>query len=436
MTSNNGIIKSFGTILRNNPLVEEDSKKFKTIPTILSFTLPKDFNGKKIWKDYLKTPVRSQGQCGNCWAHSMNNQLEDRYSLQSYGKILSGNEELSAVHLTVCEYQRDLDWKELKDSIPAAERARMNGHSTSACNGNSLYNAAEFLYRYGTVMNQCVNKSEYGNWCKRSARDGGPKKPCESLDSYKSDTDLPTCESLLGEDYDLCLDRETAARRYRAAAIYNVPKDEKSIKSEIYRWGPISGGFQVFADFESWDGKGIYTHPDKNSKSSGGHAITITGWGEENGIKFWRIENSWSDKWGEDGFCKIQIKLPGLELEDNLVGLIPDIPHLLLKCIPNNIEFLQAAKDDEKRRQFGVDDATGYRYVTIQKIREGKIKGDLRPLITVDDVPDYCDFIAATVDTDEGGTLKTSGKIAIKAFILIMFIIAIFLGIKQIKKKR
>ena len=44
------------------------------------------------------------------------------------------------------------------------------------------------------------------------------------------------------------------------------------------------------------------------SQKGKSHAVQAIGWGqdEKTGIPYWIIKNSWGERWGENGFAKIQ----------------------------------------------------------------------------------------------------------------------------------
>lgn len=60
--------------------------------------------------------------------------------------------------------------------------------------------------------------------------------------------------------------------------------------------------FTVYDDFENY-ASGVYKAT--SSKSVGGHAVKLVGWGVDGGVKYWKIANSWNPYWGENGYFRI-----------------------------------------------------------------------------------------------------------------------------------
>jgi KDEL-tailed cysteine endopeptidase len=84
---------------------------------------------------------------------------------------------------------------------------------------------------------------------------------------------------------------------------YNVkPGDQKSLKSAVAQQ-PIATAIEADTRyFQSYTG-GIIDSPSCGTSLD--HGVLIVGYGEENGIKYWLLKNSWSQTWGEEGYFRI-----------------------------------------------------------------------------------------------------------------------------------
>jgi len=98
-------------------------------------------------------------------------------------------------------------------------------------------------------------------------------------------------------------------------------KGEAGIMQAIFTGGPVETAFTVYSDFENYDG-GIYQHV--TGDEAGGHAVKMVGWGEEGGVKYWKIANSWNKYWGEDGFFRILRGSNHCGVEDKVAASSPD----------------------------------------------------------------------------------------------------------------
>jgi len=87
---------------------------------------------------------------------------------------------------------------------------------------------------------------------------------------------------------------------------------EQAMMEEIYNNGPISCGISATDELVSYTG-GIFT--DITNASSINHDISVTGYGEEEGQKFWVVRNSWGTYWGEGGYFRLARGINNLGIE-------------------------------------------------------------------------------------------------------------------------
>eukprot|EP00828_Plagiopyla_frontata_P001710 TRINITY_DN0_c737_g1_i7.p1 TRINITY_DN0_c737_g1~~TRINITY_DN0_c737_g1_i7.p1 ORF type:complete len:213 (+),score=38.29 TRINITY_DN0_c737_g1_i7:22-639(+) len=84
----------------------------------------------------------------------------------------------------------------------------------------------------------------------------------------------------------------------------------QNMKKEIYARGPISCGIDATPELDKHRGWGIYSQPGAESID---HIISVLGWGNENGVDYWIVRNSWGTFWGYYDFFRIKM------WEDNLM---------------------------------------------------------------------------------------------------------------------
>ena len=93
--------------------------------------------------------------------------------------------------------------------------------------------------------------------------------------------------------------------------------NETALKMAVSR-GPVSVAIE--ADTYTFQ---LYTGGILDSNKCGtnlDHGVLVVGYGDEDGIPYWIIKNSWGTTWGENGYVRIKRSISG-ELNDGVCGI-------------------------------------------------------------------------------------------------------------------
>ena len=86
--------------------------------------------------------------------------------------------------------------------------------------------------------------------------------------------------------------------------IQKISKNETQIAAFVAKNGPVSVGINA-ANMLHYKRGVVHPTPKTCPPSGINHSVLIVGYGVEDNIPYWLIKNSWSAKWGEDGYYKI-----------------------------------------------------------------------------------------------------------------------------------
>ena len=114
-----------------------------------------------------------------------------------------------------------------------------------------------------------------------------------------------------------CKYDETKATKIKTTSTHGGGKDRvNSMKASLSQHGPLTVAIQ--ADIERYK-KGIFDN--KRCGCDMDHAVLLVGYGEENGVEYWIVKNSWAADWGEDGYIRFKIE------SGRGVCCVQDYPH-------------------------------------------------------------------------------------------------------------
>lgn len=192
------------------------------------------------------TSIKSQGNCGSCYAFG------SLAGLESVIKIKNENPDLS------------IDLSE--QFMVSCGQEWMSG--IDGCDGAYHSPTFDFIETYGAIPEYCFPYVSGGS-------------------GY-----VPPCSDKCDEWQDLLIEIDDW---------HTVSSDIESIKNALIQYGPLPTTMIVYSDFYDYSG-GIYEHPGSDPDPTN-HLVTIVGYNDYQ--SYWICKNSWGTYWGENGWFKI-----------------------------------------------------------------------------------------------------------------------------------
>lgn len=267
--------------------------------------LPTDFDAHTAWPHCsVIQHVGSQAGCGDCWAWSATQTFESSLCVLGLGKgdvLLSKQDTAQCCSGAACGY-------------------------SVGCKAGTPSAAMRWMARAGLVTG--------GDWNSSQGCIPYALAPC-SVDPTDPKNPLPACHEPNPPPTLTCsstCSNTAYPTQYAADHIGGLQLDvfglvfrgenNSHIQRSLMLNGPVSLGFTVMGDFPTYR-SGIYRHV--SGSALGGHAVTLVGWGVEAGTKYWRVKNSWSEYWGENGYFRIlrDVNEAGIEGQATGAGKFP-----------------------------------------------------------------------------------------------------------------
>jgi len=214
-----------------------------------------DLPSEKVWGDLAASrQIRNQGDCGSCWA------IAAATVLEAHAEIYGNPRTVSAQQIVEC--------------TPNPNHCGGDG----GCQGATAELAMEWVLQNGVAEDSAV--------------------PYTGQDAACPQSSGVAMAQILGMGA-----RASGGASFGMTGWETLPKNKYGpLVRAIAEKGPVavSVAADAWFNYES----GIFNGCGKDAVVD--HAVTAVGYGEEHGVKYWLIQNSWGADWGEAGHIRLE----------------------------------------------------------------------------------------------------------------------------------
>mmetsp|Transcript_49105 Transcript_49105/g.97574 ORF Transcript_49105/g.97574 Transcript_49105/m.97574 type:complete len:662 (+) Transcript_49105:70-2055(+) len=256
--------------------------------------VPDDFDSEQNWPHCAKIigDIRDQSNCGCCWAFAGAEAASDRMCIATDAAIVVPISAQDVCFNGGGFMSRGCNGGQISSPWSYMKKGGLFG-GKGAVSGGQYQGSGPFGKGYCSdySLPNCHHHGPQGN-------DPYPAEGEPGCPHANSPAGPKMCDADAKAPHN---DFESDKYSYSGSTI--TASGESHIQQAIMQGGPMEVAFSVYSDFENY-ASGIYHHV--SGEQVGGHAVKVVGWGVENGVKYWKIANSWNPYWGEKGYFRIR----------------------------------------------------------------------------------------------------------------------------------
>lgn len=223
----------------------------------------------------------------------LDSNLQSNYLSKRFGK------KCKVMTYNQVDLPKDIDWRS-HDAVTSVKNQGQCGScwsfsATGAIEGaNAIYNN-DLISLSEQQLVDC--SSEYGN----HACNGGLM---DNAFEYVEDYGLCT-----EEDYPYQASKGTCMSSDCKSAVtlrscFDVPQNNELMLKEAVSQQPISVAIEADTRVFQMYTSGVITGDACGTNLD--HGVLVVGYGNEDGVDYWLVKNSWGTSWGDDGYVKIE----------------------------------------------------------------------------------------------------------------------------------